>query len=64
MEIFKDIIGYEDYQISNLGSVKSFKCGKEKFLHNVSSNRGYFRVFLFKNGKKNINQQKCCQHFC
>jgi hypothetical protein len=31
-EIFKQIEGFEDYQISNLGRVKSFKKGREKIL--------------------------------
>ena len=30
MEIWKDIEGYTDYKISNLGNVKSYKFGKEK----------------------------------
>ena len=31
-EVFENISGYEDYQVSNLGNVKSLKCGKEKIL--------------------------------
>ena len=32
IEIWKDIEGYEGYQVSNLGNVKSLKWGKEKIL--------------------------------
>lgn len=32
MEIWKDIEGYPNYQVSNMGRVKSLKFGKEKML--------------------------------
>lgn len=57
MEIFKDIEGYEGYQVSNLGRVKSFKRGKEKFLRN-KRNKGYIFVFLYKEGKR----KECSVH--
>lgn len=41
MEIWKKIKGYEDYQVSNLGSVKSFKKGKEKILKQKYNKDGY-----------------------
>lgn len=52
-EIFKDIPGYEnEYQVSNLGRVKSLKCGKEKILKQVKDKtRGYYFVGLSINGK-------------
>ena len=51
-EIFKDIEGYNgDYQVSNLGRIKSLKFGKEKILEFGISNRGYFYINLSKNGK-------------
>ena len=56
-EIWKDIKGYEgDYQISNLGRVKSRKLQfgyvpKEIILKPVSTVWGYFRVGLTKNKK-------------
>lgn len=46
-EIWKDIIGFEnEYQISNLGNVKSLKFGKEKILKQQLSNSGYLMVHL------------------
>jgi hypothetical protein len=47
-EIWKDIEGFPDYQVSNLGRVKSFKCGKEKIL-NGSKQKGYMFVVLSEN---------------
>lgn len=54
MEVFKDIKGYEGlYQISNYGSVKSFKWGKKRILKLANNNKGYLVVTLCKNGIKN-----------
>lgn len=54
-EIWKDIEGYEGlYQVSNLGRVKSLnyhRTRKEQLLKPTKSNRGYFKVYLNKNGK-------------
>ncbi len=48
MEIWKTINGFEDYQISNYGRVKSFKLNKERILkHGLSSN--YYVVGLCNN---------------
>lgn len=53
MEIFKDIEGYEgSYQVSNEGRVKSLKYRKEHILK-PSNSRGYLRVALCKNNKRN-----------
>jgi len=54
MEIWKQIIGYEDlYEISNLGNVKSLQKGfkKEKLLKNRHNDSGYVRVDLRSNSK-------------
>lgn len=51
IEIFKDIEGYEDYQISNLGNVKSLRFGKEKILKPVKDGKKYLCVVLYKQGK-------------
>jgi len=55
-EIWKYIEGYNrDYQVSNLGRIKSFKkCrGKDKnILKQTKMNNGYLSVGLSKNGKK------------
>lgn len=54
-EIWKKIVydgeTYEDYQVSNLGRVKSLKFGKEKILRLIESTGGYLIVNLCKNGK-------------
>jgi hypothetical protein len=50
-EIWKDILDYEgDYQVSNIGRVKSLKFGKERILKQSKDNTGYFQVCLCKNG--------------
>ena len=51
MEEYRNIKGYEDYQISNLGNVKSFKCGKERVLKLISHSVGYLVVGLSKEKK-------------
>jgi hypothetical protein len=59
MEIWKTIDGYEDYQVSSLGNVKSFKWGKEKFLKSGLDRGGYLGVVLSKNKKaKSIKVHK------
>ena len=53
-EIWKDIQGYPNYQISNMGNVKSlnYRCtGKEKILKPAKNKDGYFYVGLCKQGK-------------
>tara|TARA_R110000824_G_scaffold79611_1_gene200511 strand:- start:284 stop:781 length:498 start_codon:yes stop_codon:yes gene_type:complete len=55
IEEFKNIKGYNgDYQISNLGRVKSLKFGKEKILKNIKDGKGYFFVGLSKNNKSKL----------
>lgn len=52
-EIWKYIQGYEnDYQVSNLGNIKSIKKGKNLILKPWIDDKGYFRVHLSKNNKK------------
>ena len=50
MEQWKDIIYEKDYQISNLGRIKSFKWGKERILKQSQCMNGYYYVNLSKNG--------------
>lgn len=53
-EIWKNISGYPNYQISNMGRVKSLgnnKTRKEKILKGVENGRGYLQVVLNKEGK-------------
>lgn len=53
MEIWKEIEDFNgDYFISNLGRVKSFKCGKERILTPWKNSSGYFYIILCKNGKR------------
>lgn len=50
-EIWKKIEEYNDYQVSNLGRVKSLKNKKEKVLKPSKNSSGYLQVVLSKNGK-------------
>jgi len=55
MEIWKDIEGYPNYQVSNMGRVKSLnylRTGKEKILKSCNNNKGYIYVNLYKEGKQ------------
>lgn len=52
MEIWKDIEGYEGYQISNYGRVKSLKYGKERIRKPTKDKDGYLTVTLCKQGEK------------
>ena len=53
MEIWKAIPGYEgEYEVSNLGKVRSLKWGKVKELKRVIHNSGYFMVNIYKIGKR------------
>lgn len=59
MEIWKTIKGFEDYQVSNLGNVKSLKYGKERILKFTCCKGGYRYVVLSFNKKlitKKIHQ--------
>ena len=45
-EIWKEVKGYPDYQISNMGRVKSFKNNSSKLLKMVEGSNGYSRITL------------------
>lgn len=54
MEIWTDIEGYLNYQVSNMGRVKSLgddKNRKEKILKGGITKKGYLQVVLCKDGK-------------
>lgn len=51
MEIWKDIKGFKDYQVSNLGNVKSFKRGRGRLLK-PSKSTGYYTVILSRDNIK------------
>lgn len=58
IEVFKDVPNYEGiYQVSNLGNVKSFKCGKEKQKKSTVNSSGYLNICLTDN-EKNKEQLK------
>lgn len=50
-EIWKKIENYNDYEISNLGNIKSLKNGIQKILKPSKSSSGYLQIVLCKNGK-------------
>lgn len=59
MEEWKIIKGFEDYQISNQGRVKSFKRIKDNIMTPCLDGGGYYKVTLRKNNKaktKKIHQ--------
>lgn len=53
-EIWKDIPGFPDYQVSNYGNVKSFKTGKPVILKPTPTgkSRGYLQVGLCKDNRR------------
>jgi len=51
-EIFKKVKGYPDYEVSNLGRVKSFKKGEERILKSNPNSGGYLQVNLYKDNKR------------
>ena len=62
-EQWKTIDGYEDYEVSNYGRVKSLeridnlgRTIKEKILKQSTNNNGYQQVCLCKNGKRKMFQ--------
>ena len=52
IEQWKFIVDYPDYEVSNLGRIKSLKGGKEKLLNPKINTCGYLQVSLFKNGEE------------
>lgn len=54
MEVWKKIEGYEDYEVSSLGNVRSIKFGKERKVSYNKHEYGYLMVVLFKNGKRKM----------
>ena len=55
IEIYKDIQGYEGYQVSNHGNIKSLgnsKTRKEKILKPFNTTKCYLQVELSKQGKR------------
>lgn len=51
-EIFKEVLNFPNYQVSNLGRVKSYAKGKEFFLKPKINIDNYFEVALYSSGKR------------
>ena len=59
IEVWKNIPEFENYQVSNLGNVKSLNYGKERILKKPIGGGGYIQVGIYKNkkcSKRTINQ--------
>ena len=57
-EIWKDIEGFEKYQISSYGRVKSLKNNKESILKTVIKRGGYVGLHFYKNKKHPTTLEK------
>lgn len=55
-EIWKEIPGFTDYKVSNLGRVKSNNKGKNLIIKPHPNTGGYLQVDLYENKKKKIYQ--------
>ena len=53
-EIWKTIEGFESYQVSNFGRVKSFKLDKERILKPNIDHDNYYVVTLYKNKTRRL----------
>lgn len=51
IEVWKIIVDYPDYEVSNLGRIRSLKFGKKKLLNPGINKYGYINVNLCKNGE-------------
>jgi hypothetical protein len=56
MEEWRFVVGYNDYQVSNLGRVKSLKLGKERILKKYVNCHGYCEVALCGNGNQKLRK--------
>lgn len=52
-EIWKNVTGFEQYQVSNKGRVRSLKNGNPRIMKGFMNNKCYFVVDLSKNGIRN-----------
>lgn len=55
-EVWETIYGYEDYQVSNLGRVKSLKFNQERIIKTTKNNWGYWVVNLSKGGITKVHK--------
>lgn len=56
-EIWKNVSGFDDYMVSNLGRVKSFKQNKETILKGYIGLEGYIVTALVNNNGKTITKK-------
>lgn len=56
MGIWRDAPGYDEYQVSSEGNIKSLKCGREKLLKLGVDKDGYLQVSLWKDGKRKMKK--------
>jgi hypothetical protein len=56
VEEWRKVKGFEDYQVSNLGRVKSFKWNKERILKGSIDRVGYLCVCLNNNSKRSTKK--------
>lgn len=52
MEVWRTVVGFPDYEVSNAGRVKSLKHGKQRVLADRPDGCGYLQVVLCMNGKE------------
>jgi len=50
-EVWKNIVGFDDYIVSNMGRVRSFKGLKPRILKNKLTKLGYYHISLYRNKK-------------
>lgn len=55
-EEWRDIEGFPDYQVSNLGRIRSHKTGKWHFLKLRVRDGGYKQVYLYRDGKSSTKR--------
>jgi hypothetical protein len=51
-EIWKDIPGFEGYQVSNLGRIKYLRWNKISINYGTKDKKGYYFISIYKNKKK------------
>jgi hypothetical protein len=52
MEDWRPVNGYDDYQVSSLGRVRSLKFGKQRILAPRKNTDGYFCIVMCMNGRQ------------
>lgn len=61
-EIWKTIIAHPDYEVSNLGRVRSFRRGKPRILKPRNDGGGYLGVALFSPTRKEVKVHQLVLH--